>query len=91
MQAQQMTTQQRRAVIFWKEVRSTFPHPQIDEWISLLETGNVDYFRNGGLVRIAVANKCYIGRIGFDQNKYDHAIAQFDRLSRELGISPLQD
>lgn len=76
-----------KATKFWLEVDKKFPGtPRIMEWTTLVAEGEADYFRNFDLVFVAIEKHCRIGRIGFDQDKFDNSVKWANELKKSLGV-----
>ena len=74
------------AIKFWQTFNERFPSEEVQRWIAQLESGNGEWFRNYGYVQNAIARDCRIGRIGFDDEKYEHGKAWACELLAKCGI-----
>lgn len=59
------------ATAFWNEFHTTYPHSKVYAWMDKVAQGHADWFRELSLTNIAIAEQCYLGRFGFDQEKYE--------------------
>lgn len=59
-----------KSLAFWNEFYSAYPNERIYNWMQEIAEG-ADWFRNLSLVNIAIADTCGMGRIGFDQSKFE--------------------
>jgi len=61
----------KKAVSFWQEVNELFPYAKITEWIKLIESNQVDWFRNGGLALEAIGEHSKNSRGIIIRNKWE--------------------
>ncbi len=59
-------TAKEQAIIALEDVQTRFPHPRLEAWINEVKANRADYWRNAGLVLIA------IGKHSRNQTTFDH-------------------
>ena len=74
------------AINFWETINERFYSEEIQQWINQLRSGNGEWFRNYGFVQNAIARNCRIGRIGFDNEKYEQGKAWAEIQLKNCGI-----
>ncbi len=78
-----------RAVAFWFEFTKTYPHQQVDDWMDSVAQNRGDWYRNISLTRVAISEQCRIGRIGFDEAKFEDGKKFVDALLEKYNLTGL--
>ena len=75
-----------KAIALWMIINERAYTNEIEEWIEILKAGNADWFRNFGLLNIALSNQCRFGRIGFNEEKYEKLQQWALQVLRQCGL-----
>ena len=79
-------TDTKRAIKFWTKINTHFRTERIEAWIESLEANKGDWFRNYGLLNIALSEQCRFGRIGFNEEKYQKLQKWADGILNHYGL-----
>lgn len=66
-----MASARLRATAFWNEFHTQYPNERVYNLMTAVAEGTVDWFREASLTNVAIAEHCRIGRLGFDQEKFE--------------------
>jgi hypothetical protein len=75
-----------KVVAFWNEVHNLFPTEEIYNWMCAVAEGRADWWRNGGLALIAVAEHSKSARGLFSPVLYDENRAKLQALIEKFNV-----
>lgn len=76
-----------RAIKFWQTINNHFQSDEVSNWLETLRAGQGDWFRNFGLLNIVLARQCRIGRIGFDEAKFESLKTWSEKVLNECELT----